>query len=404
MIYFAVLILLIILSFRYDFRRELENKDFWFNVVIVVMVLIAGLRYRLGGDTINYLRFFYHEIPSLDSAYWSEFYMGAYEPLYVLLNAFVKYIGCKFFIVQLICASITNSLILLYFKKHSEYPFACAIVFFVWSFFFLNFEELRAGISVAICLYANDFIVKKQFLRGIVLVVVSGLFHYSSIVLIITPLLLNLRFNKVGILFLLTVFVSGVIIKNQLESFMMSLDFLGDRISGRGARYFGKEAGEHNIFYYIFDIGVLFFYSLFSFKYIKRLKIDSSIRYIEPFIMIGLSFVMLKSNILIISRYVRFYEPYFIILFTYCFFEMIKRSKQLSIGISCMRSLLFFVPFFYTITSYYKNQVLESIDIVKHYNYEKYYPYASVIEKSIDERREKCYNSIGGDKMIKNEY
>ena len=65
MIYFVVLLLLLILTVRYDINGKTEYRDQWYNAVLVILILIAGLRFRLGVDTVNYIYMFYHDFPSL---------------------------------------------------------------------------------------------------------------------------------------------------------------------------------------------------------------------------------------------------------------------------------------------------------------------------------------------------
>ena len=62
MIYFVVLLLLLILTVRYDINGKTEYRDQWYNAVLVILILIAGLRFRLGVDTVNYIYMFYHDI------------------------------------------------------------------------------------------------------------------------------------------------------------------------------------------------------------------------------------------------------------------------------------------------------------------------------------------------------
>jgi hypothetical protein len=38
------------------------------------------------------------------------------------------------------------------------------------------------------------------------------------------------------------------------------------------------------------------------------------------------------------------------------------------------------------------------------YTYPRYHPYASVFEKTIDEKREKLFSNLGGDHVIHDEY
>ena len=64
MVYYVILLLLIVLSIRYDLNGKIKYREQWYNTVLAILVLLAGLRYRLGEDTINYLYSFFYDIPN----------------------------------------------------------------------------------------------------------------------------------------------------------------------------------------------------------------------------------------------------------------------------------------------------------------------------------------------------
>ena len=53
MIYLIVIILLLLLSFRYDINGKTEGREQCYLAMLVIFILIAGLRWRLGVDTPN---------------------------------------------------------------------------------------------------------------------------------------------------------------------------------------------------------------------------------------------------------------------------------------------------------------------------------------------------------------
>ena len=164
MIYFAVLFLLVILTIRYDINGKTEYRDQWYNAVLAILVLIAGLRFRLGEDTINYIYMFYHDTPHLSDININILLSSDQPPLWILLNSIVKTFGGRFFVVQLIQAAILNTLMLKYFKKHSPYPFACIALYFLWRYQWFSMVVMKAAIALSIILYANDFFLDKKYI------------------------------------------------------------------------------------------------------------------------------------------------------------------------------------------------------------------------------------------------
>ena len=101
-----------VLTIRYDVNGKTEYRDQWYNAVIVILILIAGLRFRLGEDTINYIYAFYHDTPELPDIDIDTFLSSDQPPLWILLNSIIKTLGGRFFVVQLIQATILNTLVL----------------------------------------------------------------------------------------------------------------------------------------------------------------------------------------------------------------------------------------------------------------------------------------------------
>ena len=52
MIYFVVFILLLIPVVKYDWMAKTGGESKWYYFNLVVLILLAGLRYRVGGDTL----------------------------------------------------------------------------------------------------------------------------------------------------------------------------------------------------------------------------------------------------------------------------------------------------------------------------------------------------------------
>ena len=137
---------------------------------------------------------------------------------------------------------------------------------------------------------------------------------------------------------------------------------------------------EHNLNYFIIRILPVTIYPILSLLYIKVKCKESHILRLEPFLMVGLFFQMLRLNIDIFYRYVYIYLIYFIIFIVHFFVEFSKNSVRLKKSLSYVRTIIIVFPFFFTIAFF---EPLLHID---------FYPYSSVIERSIDTARERFYS------------
>ena len=374
MIYLFVLFLLLCLSFRYDICGKTKYRDQWYLIILIIFILIAGLRYRIGIDTPRYMFRFYHEYPTVSMFSFEDYYIGK-DPFYVFLNSVVISLGGRFYIVQLIEAAFVNILVLNYMKKHSEYIFTCAFLYFLLLYISIMMEAMRAGFSIAICLYANDYMQKKKWVKGYLLLLIATMFHAQTLALYVIPLLLFLRFNKRGIIVLLLAYIGGQILQQSIGDYVFLLEgneHLEDKVSGYAV---SDNYGENNknMNYFIVRIFLPIVYSLFSLWYSKRHSRNENLKRFEPFIMLGLMFVMVQASFVIAYRYVDYYKVYFALFYAETFVCMIKRSVRLKAGLAYVKSAIIFLPLMINVLHFFDN---------------RYYPYSSVITKSVNKVRE----------------
>lgn len=345
MIYLAILALLMFLSFRYDICGKKDNKEQWYFIVLCVFILFAGLRWRVGVDTMRYLYFFYHDYPTLSDFSFEEYYIGK-DPFFVLLNSFVKSIGGRFYVVQLIQAAFVNTLILNYFKKHCQYIFTCCMFYFLLSYISFSMEIMRASFSIVICLYAFDYFIEKKWIKGYALLLVATMFHAQALVVFLFPAFLFLRLNKRGLTILAGAYVLGIFVQEMLGNYIFLFEGNED-IKNKVSIYtseddpFGKNT--HNINYYIVSIIPKVFYPLFTLWNVKKYYKNSDLERLEPLVILGVIFVLIQANFVIAYRYVEYFTIYYALLYAEICVGMIKKGKN-NIGFAYLRTILFFFP------------------------------------------------------------
>lgn len=407
MLYLVVIVLLAILAYKYDFQDQSSNKDFWYRFIFVILVLIAGLRYRVGADTINYIYMFYHEVPYLWDLEVEDLELGN-DPLFLLINSFVRSFGGRFYVVQFLQAIFVNGLIMAYIKKHSQFIFSCAFLYFIWCYFFYNFEEMRAGMSLAICLYANDYILEKKWGKGVVLYLFSTLFHVSSVVLLLTPLLLFLRFNIVGYVFIFFSFFVGFIIQEKFSDYLMLFE-INEEIAHKAEIYADNEnqfTQTINTFGIITNKVMYILYAVVSYFYVRDVSKqgDSHVLRFQSMVIIGLTFVLFSIPMPICYRYIRFYEIYFIFFFVHFFVDLVKNNRPTMKSLAWLRAVIIILPFLNIISHNYRDQFGKRWSHRVYY-YTRFYPYHSIFDKGMDKEREYFYRNWDIGKVVnKDEY
>lgn len=394
MIYLIIIVLLLFLSINYDVNGRKKSKDFWCFVVLVLFTAVAGMRYKLGLDTARYLYHFYHDVPKLWDLAWEDLSYGS-DPLFKLLNSTVLSLGGRFYVVQFIQSAFVNILVFKYIKRHTPYIFTALFFYFIWQYYGYNMEEMRAGIALVICLFANDYCLEKKWIKAIALYMIASLFHFSAIICIVTPLLLRLRFNFVGLLVAIAVFVAGVFVAPYIEENMYMLEF-SDAVYGKVMGYMDDEMYTEsglNIFGYITSI-MLYAYPVYSILNIKKRDKNNPLLQLEPFLLIAILVAILNLRLPLAYRFIHFYALYFILFVTDLSMRLMKNTKGMSRSMRLGITSVILFPMVYLMVSPNFN-----VDM-----YSRFLPYTSVIEKSVDIQRERTYSKHGAWKTYPNEY
>ena len=188
-----------------------------------------------------------------------------------------------------------------------------------------------------------------------------------------------LRLNKIGIVFLLFMLVVGSIVSSYFENIFTLLAF-NDAVSGKLDKYLEGDFLSRDyatINYYLFGLLLPFLYTFLSLYYLK--KSHSYLLKLEPLVMTGMMFVVLRVNIGMLHRFTGLYSLYFILFYVQVFMDLYKRRGLLTKSVSLVHSFIFFLPFFY-VTIYLAVRRSGS-----------YYPYYTIIEKKVDKVREKNF-------------
>lgn len=376
MLYLFILILLLSLSIFYDICGGKKYAHFWYNIIFVIFVLMAGLRYRVGVDTTFSMYTFFHNTPSLDH-FFDDITLFQY-PLWKLLNSFVFTIGGMWYWVQLIQTAFVNFLLFRYFKKHCKYIFTCLFFYYIWLYAAINFEEMKASFAIVLSLYSYDYIIEKKYLYGIAFLLLGCMFHPSAILVALFAFMTFIRFNSLGIIFLVCSFIIGDVLSNGFDYYF----FFGfdDFFLEKAEHYVESDIffarDNKSVLFYIIRIAPLMLYPLASFLYVKHKKSFLDILKLEPYLIIGLFMVGISSSVIIFYRYNNFYIPIFILFISQATVDLIKAKS--SIGLVW----LIIIPLFFLNIYYYNKGRID-----------KFYPYSSVIDKQVYKSKEYRFNS-----------
>jgi len=224
MLYFFIVFCLILLSVKYDYSNKKNGFTFFYVLTWIVFILVAGLRFRVGGDTIGYMTT-YERLPSLWDISYANFLDYKYDPLWIILCALAKTISPDFTVLQIFHAFILNTIIFFFVKINTKYVFTSILVYFLFYYFHFNMEVIRESLAVAIFLISLKHFIQRQWLKYYLLVFVAFLFHSSATILFFLPLLKSFSLNKKNSILLFLIFMIGIFVGQYFIPFFESLSF-----------------------------------------------------------------------------------------------------------------------------------------------------------------------------------
>lgn len=377
MIYFIVAISLILLSIRYDICEKTKGRNECYFVVLMVLILIAGLRWRVGGDTTRYLGTFYNDTPLLWDLTSDDLALGN-KPLWRLLMSFIHTIGGRFFWIQIIESAFVNILLLKYIKKHCQFIFTCVFFYFISQYLLMNTEVMKAAFSIVICLYANDYFLEKRWIKAYMLIVIASLFHPQAIIVAITPLFLYLKINKTSLLILICSFFVGYAIQYSIGDYLDMLEYMGDDAIGDKLNSYSNSdyVESRSLKWQLWNTYPLIIYSIIGVYFFHKRPTDKLLR-LQPFFVMGLIYQIMSLQVYIIYRIADAYKIYVLLFISYMVVSITKECLHVQKQLALFRSFVLFLPLLISLlfNTMIRNRV-------------KYFPYTSVFNREIVAKRE----------------
>lgn len=379
MIYIFIVFILLIFVYCYDVLKFQSGKIFCLALSFIILTILVGVRYRLGGDALSY-ESIYDFMPSIrdireDGLYPFD-YLVIYQPLWILLNACSVSISRDFLAFQLIHSVIINTLLFVYILKNSKKQFTVLFFLFVTHYYFYFVIEIeREVLAIGIFLLNINNLQKKKWISYYLLCVLSFMFHLSAIILFFIPLFkkINLTFKQVVIvLLLLTPFI---FFKQSLISLLKPfffLEFLQDKLDTYSEFGFSVAGIILNYLLRVIFLMPLLFYNNIYKKYSD---------YQWMFHLMAILSV-LSLSLVGIERFLNYFIiPYIVIFIDFIYynkFEDHKKYISIIVIVCTLVNLLSGIP----------RRLLSTNKKGTPYFY-LFYPYTSIFDKKIIYEREK---------------
>jgi len=372
MVYLVIFIVVIFGIFRYDLDGAPKGKFFIFTFLWFYSILLMGLRYRVGIDSLNYIEG-YNELPNFNEMNFTVLTEHTYAPLYLILCATAKSISSSFYSLQILHSLIINTCIFYFIYKNTKHVFIGLFLYFLLYFLYFNTEILRESLAVSCFLINYKNFSNKKWINYYIITAVAISFHYSATLLLLFPLLRNLQFNW-RFIFVLVIFI---IVLLKLEPYLKYLEMF-EQISNKVEVYLDSDNLNLTwVLYNIIQVTIFPLSLLFYWKYI--LKQSSNYEYlicIHALLGIGILFYQP-----IFFRFINYTMPFFAIFLA----DIIGYGYKNYNGKKNVSKLIFLSVFII-----YGSAYLISTDYyvqgTRRYNF--WLPYHSIFDENTDSQRE----------------
>lgn len=365
MIEYVILILLTGLCACYNNRFTPRTRRWCLTILCVYVVLLFGVRYRVGIDTMNYMNSYdltpnYNEFKQID---WST---NLREPGYLIVSMICRSITKDFWLLQIVMAAITNVGIFIFIHRVCINAFIGLLLYYFMACGYFTTDILRESAAIGIFLYNYRNITLKRWVRYYILCLVSISFHYSALITLCFPLFRHLRSTWGYWLVFIGLTISAPFMENMND--MITLAALVSRTSG-----YINQGGEVNLNFRIANLIHLVIPTIIAILILIKKKVKYE--YLNM-IWLQLLFCAGIFSIPIIFQRLTNYT----MLFVVCALAQLFSSSRIRLNLKLITVALICLSYsFYYYTSLYR-----------------WYPYVSVFNKqSVPEREAIWWHDFG---------
>lgn len=210
MVYLIVLAVLLYGSVHYSKAKDIGNRYLYFEYILIVLVM--GLRYKVGGDSLNYF-YAFQSWPTLSEIANYQFDTSKYNFGWILFSAICKAVYNDFVTLQLAEAIIVNAGFFYFFRKNTDRYFTAILLYGIMFLFTFNTELMRAAMAVSVFLFGFETFKRRQWGKYYLLCVIAFSFHSEAVVMFLLPIcypLSKMKMNITNLSILMTVSIATV--------------------------------------------------------------------------------------------------------------------------------------------------------------------------------------------------
>lgn len=384
MIYLLILVYTIYLVYNYDGNKTKSAFETHFRFLLLISILIGGLSYRLGIDTLRY-EYMYNSFDINAQYEYKDLFLSCNEPLWYLLNKFFRLIGADFWVFRLFTLGFVNITIFWFIRKYSPAVFFSILVYFIYSYFAYNFQVVRESLAVAFSLIGLDCYLSRK--RGVILflfwIFVALMCHHFAFIALVVPFATRIRDGK----WLVGEFILILILSSYMQTFFSELGMLDENLAERIGIYLKNEKQGYKQ-----GISIIMFLKniiMSSLPIYLCIRHSKTFKKGDAFVGLALGYVIVEvlslTSLGIIYRLRNYFAiPMAVAMGGFISGGIKKDQRVVKIRMDIIKTALMLWLFFAPLYTLFASRL-----------WPMYIPYSSVVFEKEDAKRETLYHSMG---------
>ena len=402
MIYFIIIALILFGVYRFDYCQKTNGRLVYWSILCFILICVAGLRYRLGQDTFTYLQN-YETLNTFSHLKAIDFQKTRFAPGFVVLTSVFKEFTDEFTYFQFFQALVVNIVFFYFFYKNCRHIFFAALVYFFYLYFLMNFQQMREAFAVCIFLLAWPFFRDGKWVAWYLASLLAFMFHISAFMMFFLPLICVPGIRQLFIfgartwLVALGVAVLSVAVQTIFFQYIEMIA-ISDSMLERIHRYQNSILGNSllNLNGVLGSLFQYILYPLLALFFLKEKKIYQGketllFNKFDAFVLMSVYIAIFSISVSIVSRLNNYFFPFAIIaLSDWIFGYIVVNGKRLRLR--AIYWVLIFLPMFvFHVSGTYFRDINKSGSLKA---YMVYYPYSSILDRTIDSNTEKTIKYI----------
>lgn len=235
-----------------------KNKNILTVIYSIILIILSGLRsYSVGTDTYGYYNLF-RNIDSIEYASLFDNITNMKDPFFYILSKFLKTLFISERMLFIIYAVVFMTLVSIIIKKYSNNKFLTYVMFICLPYFFFSMTALRQGIALAFCFFSIQYMIKKEYLKFVLCIIIGALFHKTALVFLVAPFVCNIKIKFVNFIFIPISYLVSIIFKTEIYNLAIFL------LSDRAEYYLTYNMSLNNTLLFINTVMLLVSYFLYK--------------------------------------------------------------------------------------------------------------------------------------------